>query len=334
VSGARIHIRNLLANWVGHGANMVVLFFLSPFVVGTLGETEYGIWSLLTVLTGYMGLFDLGVRSSTGRYIILYLGRGDHESLDQTIRTGLGFFTVVGVLMLVAGVVLGLGFPYFFRTAPQEYHFVVAVLLPVLAVNAWVSAVAAVLSSVLVAHERFDLARAVDLVILAVRTVGTILALLWDYGIIGLTVVTLACGVVALAGNYWLAMRIHPTLRVWPLAMIKARLRELFGYGIPACICGVADKITGQTSMVVIGVLISVAAVTVYSVGAMLVFYSTAFIGLIGTTFFPPVQQAVARSDTNSVRWYYYRQVRLALVFGLPAYIGFANSALAAEACR
>ena len=68
MSNARIHARNLLANWVGHGANVVVLFFLSPFVVHTLGKTEYGIWSLLSVLTGYMGLFDLGARDNGGNY--------------------------------------------------------------------------------------------------------------------------------------------------------------------------------------------------------------------------------------------------------------------------
>ena len=90
MSDARIILRNLTANWVGHGANLVVMFFLSPYIVHTLGVTEYGIWQLLTVLTGYMGLLDLGVRASTGRYIILYLGQNQHEKVDETIRTGLG----------------------------------------------------------------------------------------------------------------------------------------------------------------------------------------------------------------------------------------------------
>jgi len=36
----RVQIRNLLANWIGHGANMVVILLLSPFVVHTLGKVE------------------------------------------------------------------------------------------------------------------------------------------------------------------------------------------------------------------------------------------------------------------------------------------------------
>jgi O-antigen/teichoic acid export membrane protein len=73
---ARIIARNLVANWVGHGANLVVMFFLSPFILHTLGITQFGIWQILMVLTGYMGILDLGVRASTGRHIVLYLGVG------------------------------------------------------------------------------------------------------------------------------------------------------------------------------------------------------------------------------------------------------------------
>ena len=65
-------------------AGLVVMFLVSPFVINSLGKIEYGIWSLLVVVTGYMGMLDLGVRASTGRYVILYLGKGDRsfELLD------------------------------------------------------------------------------------------------------------------------------------------------------------------------------------------------------------------------------------------------------------
>ena len=186
MSSARVIVRNLVANWVGVGSNLVVMFFLSPFIVHTLGQTQYGIWQLLTILTGYMGVLDLGVRASTGRYIILYLGKNDREKVDQTIRTGLGMYTALGGLILLAGCIVGMLFPRFFPTMPHEYHRIVAILLPVLAVNIWISAVRTVLSSVLAAHDRFDLARGSDLIMLAVRTVGTILALIWGYGLVGL----------------------------------------------------------------------------------------------------------------------------------------------------
>ena len=323
MSNARIHARNLLANWVGHGANVVVLFFLSPFVVHTLGKTEFGIWSLLNVVTGYMGLFDIGVRSSTGRYIIFYLGREDHKSVGETIRTGLGFFSVIGLLILAAGFVAGLLFPVFFPTSPPQYQGLVAWLLPVLAIGVWCSALEAVFSSVLTGHERFDLARGVDLVVLAVRTAGTVAALKLGYGLIGMTVATVACHGIGVGGNWWLARRVYPAMKAWPFALTWARLKELLGYGLAAFVGRASAKVIGQTSLIVVGAIISVAAVTTYSVGAMLVFYTWSFLELIGQTLFPSLQKASARGDEESERWYYLRQIRMTIMFGLPAYLGF-----------
>ena len=322
MSTARIHARNLLANWVAHGATLVVMFFLSPYVVHTLGKVEYGIWSLLSVLTGYMGLLDLGVRASTGRHVILYLGRDDHQTVDETVRTSLGFFSALGLLIVAAGLGIGWLFPSLFRSIPDEYRLLTQLLFPLLALNVWLSALAAVFSSVLVAHDRFDLTRAVDLGVLGVQTAGTILALSFGYGIVGLAGVIVACHLLGLAGYYVLARRVYPQLRVWPLALDKARMRELLGYGLAASVSAVSLRVIGQTDLVVAGAAIDVAAVTVYSVGAMLVYYSGTFLAYINNTLFPPIQRAVARSETGSTRWLFLRAGRLGLIFGLLAYVG------------
>jgi O-antigen/teichoic acid export membrane protein len=321
-SSARVHARNLLANWISHGASLVVLFFLSPYVVHTLGPVEYGIWCLLTVLTGYMGILDLGVRASTGRYIILYLGAEDHVAVDQTIRTSLGFFFGLGGLVILAGLGIGWLFPSAFRTMPKDRILLVQVLLPILALNVWFSAPQAVFSSVLVAHDRFDLARAMDLAVLTVQTAGTVLALKFGFGIAGLAAVALGSHVLGVLGNYYVARRIYPGLRVWPLLLDKARLRELLGYGLAAFVTAISVRVIGQTDLVVAGTAIGVAAAGVYSVGAMQVYYSNSFLSLINVTLFPSIQRAVARDETGSARWLFLRAGRLGLICGLLVYVG------------
>lgn len=323
MSNARIILRNLTANWVGHGANLVVMFFLSPYIVHTLGVTEYGIWQLLTVLTGYMGLLDLGVRASTGRYIILYLGQNKLEKVDETIRTGLGLYSVMSSLILIAGLALGIFFPKIFPSVPVEYHAIVSVLLPILAVNIWISAVRTVLSSVLAAYDRFDLARGSDLIMLAVRTLGTIAALELDTGLVGLTIAIIGCNVVGTLINLRFAGKIHDSLRLWPLMLKKSRLKELYNYGIGAFIVAASVKIIGQTDLVLVGNLIDINSVAIYSVGAMLIYYSDTLIKLVGMTFFPTLQKAVAQNNLKDARFILYRQVQLKLTFGILMYIGY-----------
>ena len=151
---------------------------------------------------------------------------------------------------------VGLGFPHFFPSTPERFHRLAALLMPALAMNVWLALLGAVFSGILTAHDRFDLARGVDLGVLAVRATGTVLVLNWGYGIAGLTIVTLICSAVALAANLALARRIYSKLRVWPLQLAKARVRELFGYGIWASLATNAYRIIGQTDLIVVGVLL------------------------------------------------------------------------------
>jgi O-antigen/teichoic acid export membrane protein len=312
-----------MTNWSAHVVNVVVMLFLSPFVVHTLGKMEYGIWSLLTILTGYMGILDLGVRASTGRHVILYLGKGDHEKVDHTIRTSLGFFSLTGGVVLAVGLLVGWLFPSAFSSIPGEYYGLVMILLPVMALNVWFSAVAAVFSSVIIAHERFDIMRAIDVGVLAIRAAGTLLALKLGYGLWGLTIVVVASNVAGLIANRVMARRIYAGLKAWPLMLAKGRVRELMTYGVAACVSNISTKIIGVTDQVVVGAAISVPSVTVYAVGATLVSYSVNFMGQIGQTFFPSLQKAVARGEMGSVRWLYLRQVRLAMILGILLNIGF-----------
>ena len=322
MSSARSHIRNLMFNWGGHATTLMVMFFLSPFIVGKLDAVSYGIWSLLSVLTGYMGIFDLGVRASVGRHVALYLGKGDERGVDETIRAGFGVFTLTGGLILLVGILLGWLFPTLFKGISPEYYDTVRYLLPLLVVNVWFSAIAAIFSSVLAAHDRFDVARGVDLVVLIIRTVTTVYALLAGWGLWGLAGSLIVSNFCAVIGNRFYAGRVHLGLRSFPFLYARNRLKELFGYGFASFITSAAVKIIGQSDLVIVGAVLSVSDVREYSVGAMLLYYSATFILLIRGTFFPSIQRAVSGGTLVEVRHLLLRQLQVSLCVGLLAYVG------------
>lgn len=323
MSTARVHARNLAANWIGSATNLVVMLFLSPFVIHTLGLASYGLWSALNVLVGYMGVLDLGIRSSTGRHVILYVGRGDRCGVDETIRTSLGFFSLIGIGFIGVGLLFGRTFPSLFPKVPPEYHSLLLILLPVMATNLWVSMFRGVLSSLLSAYDRFDLARGIDLIELAVRTIGTVAALSFGYGLAGLVFVTVGCNMVASLGTYLLAKQVYPAVRVWPPVLMRTRMRELLGYGIPAAISAAAVRIIGQTDVIIVSACIGFSAAGIYTAGANWLYYSHTLLGQVNTTLFPAIQRAVARGELGAARWLFYRELRLTAILGLPLLLGF-----------
>jgi len=62
-------VKNVSSNWFALIVNVLVGIFLSPFILHRLGDAAFGIWVLIFSITGYYGLFDLGIRSSVVRYV-------------------------------------------------------------------------------------------------------------------------------------------------------------------------------------------------------------------------------------------------------------------------
>ena len=57
-------------------------------------------------VTGYYGLFDLGIRSSVIRYVSTYTATSDTEGVSRLINTALAVYTVIGVAAMAATLVL------------------------------------------------------------------------------------------------------------------------------------------------------------------------------------------------------------------------------------
>jgi O-antigen/teichoic acid export membrane protein len=270
-----------------------------------------------------MGIFDLGVRASVGRHVALYLGKEDPVGVDETIRAGFGFFSLVGVLILLAGILLGWLFPFLFKGVSPEYYDTVRILLPLMVVNVWLSAIAAIYSSVLAAHDRFDVARGVDMFVLFARTIVTIYVLEKGWGLWGLVLAVIVGNLCAVVGNRIFAGKVHKGLRSFPFLFSRERLAELFGYGLPAAISNSALKIIGQSNLLIVGFILGVAAVREYNVGSMLILYTFVFIKLIGRTFFPSIQRSVSAGRDGEARHLFFRQLRVSLIVGLVVYLGY-----------
>jgi hypothetical protein len=101
----KINKRQLLTNvgssWFSLGFDVLVGLFLSPFLLHWLGDTAFGIWVLIFSITGYYGLFDLGIRSSVVRYVSKFTATDDIEDLAKLINTSLFTYSCIGVLSLL-----------------------------------------------------------------------------------------------------------------------------------------------------------------------------------------------------------------------------------------
>ncbi len=94
-------IKNVGSSWFSLGLNILVGIFLSPFILHRLGDSAYGIWVLIFSITGYYGLFDLGIRSSVVRYVSKFTATGESERLNRLVNTSLWSYTLIGAVAML-----------------------------------------------------------------------------------------------------------------------------------------------------------------------------------------------------------------------------------------
>ena len=114
-------VTNVGSSWFSLGFDVLVGLFLSPFLLHWLGDTAFGIWVLIFSITGYYGLFDLGIRSSVVRYVSKFTATDDAEDLAKLINTSLFTYSCIGVFSLLVTVFLSFYVDHIFKI-PPEFH--------------------------------------------------------------------------------------------------------------------------------------------------------------------------------------------------------------------
>lgn len=322
MSRARIYFRNLTANWVGYGANLVIMFFMSPFVIHRLGDVDYGVWSLMMTLTGYLGLVEIGTRGGLGRFINYYLGKKDIPKVNGVINTAMAIFVTLGGVLLAVSAVLAALLHLIFPKIPAELLPATRIILFLIAGNLWISFLSAAFRQLLEAHERFDLRNVVDLSVVLVRTGLTVAVLLLGRGLVALAVIQVATSVLGMSAAYILARRVFPRLELRPALISRERFKELFGFSIWAFIGGLSYRLLYSGDNIVIGILLGPKWVTYYSVGGLLLYRSRELISQASSIFAPQIMQDCATGDYKSLRILFRRGSNLTMGICILVFVG------------
>jgi hypothetical protein len=83
---------NTLHNAAGRVWVIGTTLVLTAYAVGRLGADAFAIWSVVTAVSSYAGVFDLGAGSSFAKFVAEYRTRGDTAGISAVVSGGLVFY--------------------------------------------------------------------------------------------------------------------------------------------------------------------------------------------------------------------------------------------------
>ncbi len=279
--------------------NAVYGLFLTPFIIGQVGEAAYGVYKTVSAFTASMMVLDLGMGGTMMRYISKYRADKEENKIPNFICMGL---IQTGALCVLVGLVTTV--LYFFLDVIYKNGLTAAelenakVLYIFLAFGIVVHMFENFLNGIISGYNQFVFANGIKLIRLISRIALIVLFLSIFKNTLVLVAVDLICTLFfILAELAFLSFRLKVKVKYtrWEGNVFK----ESFRYTILMFLSSLVAQANSNIPNVLIGALINSTAVTIYSM-AVLIFgmfeqLSTAISGVM----LPTVTETLKNDDES-----------------------------------
>ena len=293
-------IKNVGSSWISLGLNIVVGILLSPFILHRLGDAAFGIWVRIFSVTGYYGLFDLGIRSSIVRYVAKFSATEDTEDLAKLVNTSLFSYTLIGVACMVVTVLVCLFVDHLFHI-PAEFHDTARWLLLMVGASVALGFPLGIFGGYLEGLQKFYILNWTNIAATLLRAVFIVVFLNRGYGLLTVAFITVFLPLVTSVIRSVLALRIQP-VAFGRRFVDRDTFRQMANYSGITFIIILAARLKFKTDEIVIGAFLSATAITYFNIGARIVDYAGEVVVSLSQIFVPMSSQSDAVGNMNRLR--------------------------------
>ena len=90
--------RNTIYSLFGQGLPVLVALFAIPLLIKNLGAERFGILTLAWMITGYFGLFDLGIGRALTKLVAEKIPGNNSQEITPLVWTALFIMLLAGIL--------------------------------------------------------------------------------------------------------------------------------------------------------------------------------------------------------------------------------------------
>lgn len=279
-------LKNVSSNWAVMLLAILATYILLPFSLKMLGREQYGVWLLVTSMTGYLSLLLLGVPMASVRYITKYLSLKDYDNLNKAIGSCAGLYLTLGGVAFSIGVVLLFVFNHVYKLPPQYVgpaNVAFWLVLLYLAGGFFGQLPIGILQS----HHDFVIRNIIQSVIWIMRVVLTIVFLYWKRSLVYLAVVQLATMLLEAAISWTVIHRRYPHVKLSLSGYQWTTVKQIFSFSMFVLILNLGSQLSFETDSLVIGKFLTVDQIPFYSVANSICLYLIQLVIGIGAVLMP-----------------------------------------------
>lgn len=291
----------VVLNYVVIFLNTVVGLLYTPYMLRMMGQSEYGLYSLVASVIAYLTVLDLGFGNAIVRYTAKF--RAEKKTEEQYEMFGMFFLLYLVIGIIAFGIGLGLYFnvdTLFGNTMTAVELGRARIMMLLLVANLAFTFPMSIWGSIIQAYEDFVFQKSLNIIRIILNTVVMICLLHFGYKAVAMVVVQTIFNVLTLVINFIYCRRklnIHTYFRFrhfhWGF------LKEVAIYSFWIFLNAIIDRVYWSTGQFVLGAMVGTAAVAVFAIAIQLEGMYMQFSTAISSVFLPKVTAMVATNRSR-----------------------------------
>ncbi len=311
---------NMVFSMAGYAVPMLINFAITPLLLKLLGEAGYGLQSLVTVITGYLIVMDMGLDIPITKYLAEDHARKDLEAENHLLNTTFQLYIVMGILGMIILILFAAPLATNVFKVPADmipsavmvFRFAGLGFLGSMSLT-WGRAVSMGL-------QRFEITHGISIIANIIGFALGIGTAYMGYGVEGFVLMRVLASFFA-SFLYWLFIRhFLPTYRInW--GFDRSTLRRVSSYVGYGTINRAVSSLVSRLDQTLIGIWLGVAAAGIYAVPFMVVNSCNYMIANMLSFVFPLASELHSLGHLEALRNIFIRATKFITALGSMIYV-------------
>lgn len=250
--------------------NILVGLIYTPIMLRIMGQSEYGTYSLISSIIGYLTILDLGFGNAIIIYTSRYRAKNQEEKQSKLNGMFLIIYSIIGIVAGLMGAILYNNVDKLFGTTMTAYELQTAKTMTlILIINLIFTFPLSIFGSIITAYEKFIFSKVVNILRIILMPCIMIPLLYMGYRSVAMTIVTTILNLSCLFINLIYCLKIIKIKFNFGKFDTKL-LKEIFGYSFFIFLAIIVDKINLNIDQFILGSVIGTVEVAIYTVAAQI----------------------------------------------------------------
>ena len=291
--------RGAILSYLSIILSTVVQLVYTPLLIRMLGQSEYGLYSLVSSVIGYLTVLDLGFGNAIVVFTAKYRAKKEYDKEKKLHGMFLVVFCVIGLIAGLLGLLLYFNVPLLFGKTMTDIELHKAkIMMLILSFNLAVTFPFSIYSSIITAYEKFTFQKIMSILNTILKPVLMIPLLFLGYKSITMTVVITVVNIIVLLSNYFYCKK-KLGVNIKFMGFDKKIFKTIFSYSFFIFLGVIVDKVNWSVDQFVLGAVSGTIAVSMYSIASQI---NTLFVNLstaVSSILLPKMSKMIAKKASD-----------------------------------